>query len=496
MNKFLILLSFLSGVSIQRVLGQRQFLTKEYNHENINVRTDLAFALAKIELEVKQKGKVIVSMEGTCKSTFGDVITFGVSNSIYWTPDFGNVSVAVFDTLQNTNRYFHTLTFDVDPGQHIFSALAQNWTGRSGTGYINVSGNLILEYIPEENQEIHIYKNISKYPFVIKKDKSVVDSVSILTNKQANILISFNGRFYSKPENEVLVVLNDKPSMDNALDSFNLSTPDLNRYPEFSFKILKEVPAGKHQFYVMVRKLKGDLESSENAFYSTLTATIYYKEIESSQALLQKKKATTLADKNLNSLGNIIMNIPKKGKIQVTASGFIDLKKAQQLSLLLELKSQKLNQKDSILLLINHPQDQKTFYSMNKIYEVEMGPVQIDLKSMLKTGFTQNIVQNDLLIKYISNDLISSRTATEAFSDDLYIYPNPSNNVISLAGATNWVNGSSRINIFDENGRQLNMNGINQDQKEFNISELENGKYFLNVQNGNISKIIRFIKVD
>ena len=483
-------LIFIISSFINHISAQKEFHFKKYNHEKINVRSDVPFSLAKIELDIKKKGKVKVTMEGVCESTFGDIITFGVSNGMWWFPDYGNVGVQVFDTLQRQNRYFHTMSFDVSPEKHTFSAFAHNWTDRSGTGIITVRGNLIIEFIPEEEQELHVYKNISQYPFVINKDKSIIDTLSITTTKPSKALLTFNGRFYSKPDTEVLVILNNKPTMENGLDSLILSTHDINRYPEFSIKFLKDLNIGNNQFYVMARKLKGEFSSSENAFYSTFTATVFYNQNQYDQVFLQKKNTITVADKKSNPVGSVNINIPSKGKLLVAISGFIDLKKNQTVNIGLDIKTQKTRYLDSIKILSKHPGDNKTFFTINQIYDITAGPVQVDLNSSaLGTSF-QNVIQSDLLVKYLGDNVVSSSQETLYLNEDIFVYPNPTNGIINLSNEKDWI-----INLLDVNGNQIKLT-MSSVKNQFDISDLKNGKYFLKIHEGSGFKIIPFIKAN
>lgn len=478
--------------------AQRSLYIQEYVYDSINVRDDQPFALTKIELDLPSKGKVIARMEGDCLSSFGDVITFGVSNTSWWSTNYGNMGLRLFDSVNVQNRYFHTMSFDLDEGKHVISAYAHNWTDRNGTGIISVKGNLILEFIPEVEEELlHKFKNLTVYPFNINENSKLVDSISISTSKPAKILFTFNGRFYSRADTEIEILLKEAEGISESEDIFNLYIPHSGKLPDYSKHIIREVQPGEHHFFIMCRKLQGNMTDTENAYYGTITATIFYDESEM-EAVMMEKTNSTISGSNISSkIGNLYWNIPAKGKIMVTCSGTANLESDNKLDLSLNVLSQGVNESDFIEIQPNHPIERETFFAMNRVYTVEKGDIQIDLIAALNNITGQHNISADMVLKYYADPVFSSSSDYPLYFSEVEIFPNPSSDMVHIKMNDPGFDVKAKVRLIDNTGKLIKSFEIyNVDNYVLDITDISEGVYFLEVQKELSRHVTKLLKIN
>jgi hypothetical protein len=470
----------------------------DYDFENINVRNDTAFALARIGLDIPAKGKVIALMEGDCVSSLGDNITFGVSNSSTWLTNFGNMGILLFDSLHNKHRYFHTMTFNVVPGKMTFSAYAHNWTDRNGSGHISAQGNFIVEYIPENDDEIrHTFKNLSVYPFNINEDLNLVDSISITTDKPAKILFSFDGRFYSRSDTEVMFVINDAENMSNGAEIFNVHIPHISRMHSFSRQIVRHVEPGTHKYYVMCRKLKGNFTDTENAVYGTLRATVFYDEDNARESVLKDKfEATLIPNGSRHPSGEIEWSVPAKGKLVVGYAGVTELSSGQQMNISIQTMGTDINRWEDIQLQTLHPDDRQVFFSMQRVYDVLPGDLIIEAFARPEGSSVPVLFRGDLMIRYVADPVISASTEFAQTQTMFEIFPNPVSDHIRFQIQGTPDSGTLNLRLRDYNGRLVRQySGVEIQSGILDVHNLENGVYFIEIQHDKFIQSRKFIKI-
>jgi hypothetical protein len=491
-------LTFILFLNIMLIHAQSNFYVYEYKHDSINVRLDdFPFALTKAELNLPTKGKVIARMEGDCISSFGDNITFGVSNTAWWGSNFGNMGIRLFDSVYTQNRYYHTMSFDVEKGEHVFSAYAHNWTDRNGTGIISVKGNLILEFFPEAEEESrHTFKNISVYPYNINENAKLLDSISVTASGAAKILFTFNGRFYSRADTEVEIALNDAESMEGNEDSYKLYVPHSRKLPNFSKHIIRQVGPGEHHFMIMCRKLQGNMTDTENAFYGTITATVFYDESEMEAVLMEKINLTIPASNTASNAGKLNWDVPAKGTIMVSYSGTASLESGDKLNQNLNVLSQNLNEVDFIEIQPNHPSERETFFTINRVYAVEKGDIQIDLLAASNRNTGQHRISADMVLKYYADPVVSSASDFQLNNLELEIFPNPASDFVHVKMNESGFSGKTKVRVYDNMGHLVKaFEIVNSTHDVLDVSEIKEGIYFLEVQKDRARSINKFVKI-
>ena len=114
---------------------------------NIDVSNVTPFA--EITIEPPVDGRVIVTFDGICLSSAGDLIVLAASDAPSWTSNDGNVGVEAIDADLNRNGFSHTRAYDVAAGSHTFYAVVQNYVETDGDGKASVYGSLTVKFVPQ-----------------------------------------------------------------------------------------------------------------------------------------------------------------------------------------------------------------------------------------------------------------------------------------------------------------------------------------------------------
>ena len=77
--------------------------------------------------------------------------------------------------------------------------------------------------------------------------------------------------------------------------------------------------------------------------------------------------------------------------------------------------------------------------------------------------------------------------------NEVKIYPNPSNNTLTLELGTNSLTNAS-YQLIDMTGRIVKANTIYQNRTFINVADLTNGIYFVNVVNEHGNKVLKLVK--
>ncbi|MCO5260089.1 MAG: T9SS type A sorting domain-containing protein [Crocinitomicaceae bacterium] len=75
-------------------------------------------------------------------------------------------------------------------------------------------------------------------------------------------------------------------------------------------------------------------------------------------------------------------------------------------------------------------------------------------------------------------------------SDEVYIYPNPASNLVTIINANNY----ETAEIYGVNGQLVLSHEITHVDEELNVSHLQNGVYFVHLKKGNTANILKFSK--
>lgn len=125
-------------------------------------------AMGQVTIAPTVAGKAIVSFDGDCYASVGDLLVLAASNSMNWTANDGNVGVECYDTDLNHESFSHTRVYDVVAGSQTFYGLAQNYVETDGDGSAAIYGSLVVSFVPNPSSsgingvdevELSVYPN-------------------------------------------------------------------------------------------------------------------------------------------------------------------------------------------------------------------------------------------------------------------------------------------------------------------------------------------------
>ena len=144
-------------------------------HEGINQSSvDLEGApvtMGQIDVNIPEAGKVLVTYDGLCAGSPGDLLVMAASDTEGWLPNAGNVNVEAISSDLNYNNFSHSRVYDVTAGLNSFYAVAENYVELDGDGIGYNYGSLTVTYFPDDtdievglNDLIQINDHILVYP--------------------------------------------------------------------------------------------------------------------------------------------------------------------------------------------------------------------------------------------------------------------------------------------------------------------------------------------
>jgi hypothetical protein len=86
----------------------------------------------------------------------------------------------------------------------------------------------------------------------------------------------------------------------------------------------------------------------------------------------------------------------------------------------------------------------------------------------------------------------TSASSTSFDTNSISVYPNPATSVVNLSSKDGLT--FENVTIVDVNGRTVKTVTVNQTQSQINVSELNSGIYFLNIETNEGSTVKKFIK--
>lgn len=117
--------------------------------------------------------------------------------------------------------------------------------------------------------------------------------------------------------------------------------------------------------------------------------------------------------------------------------------------------------------------------------------ITINIDATVQAGFVPITVPKPftgyrLVIKDAPVDLNTVLISPE----EVYIYPNPASNVVTILNATNY----ETVEVYGVNGQLVLSKEITKTDEEMNVSQLQNGVYFIHLKKGNTTSIHKFTK--
>jgi hypothetical protein len=225
--------------------------------------------VGEVTVEPESTGKVVVTFDGYCLSSPGDLIVLAASNSQNWSPNDGNTSVEAISTDLNRNSFSHTRVYDVNAGSHTFYAIAHNYVETAGSGEAAIYGHLTVEFFPADYV---VHQGISQTGLDVN-DLTTVGEVTINAPTSGTVKVWFDGLCYATPGDRIVLGCNNAPNWTVNDGNIGIESVDndYNSKP-FSHSRVFNVGAGNHTFYAVAQNYVETAGDGITSIYASLTA--------------------------------------------------------------------------------------------------------------------------------------------------------------------------------------------------------------------------------
>lgn len=479
------------------MLAQNQIYEFDFEATEVNVRTDTAYYLKKVDLNVPFSGYAIVTVEGTSSVSAGDEVIFAASIYKTWlSTGAGNVAMTAFGDLQNEHRYSHRMIYPVQPGQRSFYALAHNWTDRNGTGLISTQGKLTVELIPEAPQgKKLVYQAVRGYPLPLTEEEVAIDTFDINLLETSKIMVSFMGRNYSLEGGNIIYGLR---LLDNNQTITEGSTfhPWRKKYELFGLQEMIELGPGLHQIQLYSRKTEGVMENPNNAVYGN-----FYAETISEQSpdFLAEMADVNVAVNNYESkipFVNKKIEIPGKGKLMLMLTGEHPLLADDSIQVNFLINQGGELQNHAVKMKNTHPDSRTNHLMILKVFDVHAGPLDLDVSAIFSKGQGISLpasVLGKLRIEFMAEEVTTGINNTSLVSEPQWtVYPNPTTGEVNISGQGEPQNQPLFYKLFSADGKALSQASLT--DKKPDLLHNPTGLYFLVLSNYTSSQTITIYK--
>jgi len=206
---------------------------------NVNLR-GAAVNLGEITFNAPSAGKVWVHFDGACIPSVGDRIVLAASNSVGWTANEGNTSVA-----HEGLSFSHSMTYDVTAGSQTFYAVGQNYVETSGTGFASVYGSLTVIFFPSSSDYEIESEGYSESNVNLRGNPVVLEQAEITASTAGKVLVQFNG--FCIPSSGDRIVLAASNTTNWGINDGCITVT--SNKSSFSHSRIYDVAAGTHTFY-------------------------------------------------------------------------------------------------------------------------------------------------------------------------------------------------------------------------------------------------------
>lgn len=475
--------------------AQNKIWEFDYAHDSINVRTEKAFVLKKVEVEIPSEGYVVVYIEGNGIVSKGDAVLFAASDNEGWIPNHGNTSATTHNNQQTDHFFKHRMVYKVEVGQRAFYALAHNWTDRGGTGHISVKGRLVIEFIPEiEDGKVMFGQAVNGYPLPLKEAQIAVDTFIIGLNKPAKVLLTFIGRNYSLEDGNIVFGLRNV-GQNKVLREQSSYHAWRNLYEDFAFYETLDLSAGNHEIELYARKTSGVMDNSNNAIYGYFYAQILDEAAEELHhhqdvnfEVLEYQKKTPVGKSEINAISS--------GKALISFTGETQLKGYDSLVVQLILKKENIVREHTVVLKNTHPDSKTHHLIINKVFDLIPGESEVEINATFINGEGQSIPTTitGAFTSVIAYDAVTTPIEMQSVpTNEWTIFPNPTNGPLKLKNH-HPAYAPTSLAIYNNEGRLIKNSRLINDLED--LSALPSGLYYLVLNNSTTTQTIPVYKTE
>lgn len=491
--RFICTLVFLFCV---RLISAQSFVQQFDGHvDDVFVRTDTAYQWLVREMDIPADGFVVASIDGVCTVTPGDVITLAVSKYTNWSPNYGNISVKNFDTTTIVHAFQHTMMYDVKKGKHSFYALAHNWTDRQGTGFTSVTGTMTLWYVAATDTiPDAVFHQLNIYPLVLNETVTDIDTLTVEVTEPSSILLSYDGRLYSTPGDEIEITWFQTGETD-AFHSFYTQHASHKKVPGVTARTMIRVTPGTHHFVMKAKKIIGNMTTTNNAFYGTFSAMVF-PDSDETRSIQGEPFSGTAGPDEETSLGQWDIDIPAAGQLLVLWDGYGTLQKSDTLDVAIHVSGNQAAEKASAPAWTTLDMEKYGFFTGKHLIDVEPGQVSLSISGRVKGGSGSHPVSQingSVTFIFIADPVVSSVFSfPERAEKEIIVYPNPANDFIQWQSREE-TDISDRVSIVNSLGQVVAMTVAKNNR--LSVSDLQPGVYRIRFVTPEGPVFVPFIKL-
>ncbi len=460
-------------------------LSTGINKTNIDLNS--AAILGQLNLNTTSAGFAVVHFDGVCISDPGDLIVLAASNSTSWGPNDGNVSVEAASSDINSNSFSHTRVYDIPAGNHIFYAVAENYSEKDGSGIATIYGNLTVKFFPEGSSSVFSFEPIDKTTIDLNTSQ-VVGQVSVNPGSSGKVIVHFDGNCIPDPGDLIVLAASNTTSWgtNDGNVSVEAVSADVNNR-SFSHTRVYNVSAGNHTYYAIAQNWVETDGSGVASVYGCLTAEFIPDGTAfGSQGIVKENTDLT----NMTTIGQVTINPSATGKVIVHLDGLLSSDPGDRI-VLAASNTTSWGVNDGNVTLEAFDSDINTnSFSHTRVYNVSAG-------SQTYYAVAHNTVETDgsgiasvygnLTAEFIPDAVTA---VNDLKSMNIELYPDPVTDFLFIRG----IQKDKRITVYSVSGTKVMEFIVGRENCLTDLSELESGLYFIKIEVDDQACVRKIIK--
>ncbi len=463
-------------------------IIKHLSIAQTNLDVSSSTVVGEIAIEPTEAGKVIVRFDGNCWSSPGDLIVLAASDAPSWSPNDGNVNVEALDTDIRINSFSHTRVYNVAAGAQTFYAVAHNYVETDGDGTASIYGSLTVEFIPNGDNFVRSI-GIAETSLDVNS-LEVLGEISMNPSTAGKVIVRFDGVCTATPGDRIVLAASDAASWSANDGNVNMEATDADlNHRTFSHTRVYDVAAGSQSFYAVAQNyVETDGDGIAN-IYGTLTVEF----VPAGDKIIS---FTGIAESNIDvaavtPFAEITIDPPVDGRVIVTFDGMCLSSPGDRIVLAasddvgwsadagnigVEAIDTDLNRNG-----FSHTRAYDVAAGTHTFYAVVQNYVELDGDGMAS-------VYGALTAKFVPQD--PALAVYDVFTNEYNIYPIPANDVLNVEG----LSPNSQLTVYAISGKEMRQIEATHSTISLNISDIEQGVYFLRISAKDKTDVLKFIK--
>ena len=246
-----------------------------------------------VKINPTVSGTAVVRFNGTSEIDEGDKVFLAASDTSNWGVYDGNAFIEVDDAsiCLGYSPFSHSRVYHIDPGQHTFYAVAENFVETDGSGDIYLYASLTVEFYPDSSGIGVYFNGVSHDNIDLTNGPTNLSELSVHTNKNGNAMVIFDGTCVNDSGDQIILAASDMLSWgtENGSVSVEALNNDIN---ENSFSHTRVYPITTTTNYYAVGQNYNETDGNGIAsIYGSFIAIFFPEVIDNiKQTSIEKPK--------------------------------------------------------------------------------------------------------------------------------------------------------------------------------------------------------------